>query len=343
MRRSRAGAALALAAALLAGGCGATEGIQAGGTIIGETLTVFSLLPDAGEGRSRDLVDGQRLALREAGGRRGAYKITFVSIDETQGATGEELPGKVASVARQAIADSQIVAAIGDLDARTAQITVPLLNSAGILHVSPGVTYPGFTRRVEPGEPGRWYPAGPRTFFPLAPDDAAQGRALAGALRGRVLVEQEESPSGRAFGAALRAALGPDRLARSAPQAAAAVYAGTDPESAKGVVEGLLRENPRIDVHLHTALAGTELDERPRVRALSAQPGPGGEFARRFRAAFGRDPGPAAQAGHAAMGAVLDAIGRAGAGAGRRAAVIDAFRRRDVPPPRLWLEGRELR
>jgi branched-chain amino acid transport system substrate-binding protein len=199
--RRRRGAVGAILAFLLVAGCGKTEGITAGGNVIGETLTVYSLLPQPGTGVSRDIVDAERLALQQAGGRAGRFKVNFASLDLTGDATGDELPGRVASAARQAIGDAQIIAVIGDLDAATARVTVPLLNSSGVLHVSPGVTDPGFTVGGAPGEPERHYPAGRRSFFPLPADDVAQARALAGALRGRVLVEEETSPAGRRFGA----------------------------------------------------------------------------------------------------------------------------------------------
>lgn len=162
----------ALLLALLLAGCGETEGIVGGGSVIGETLTVYSILPGPDRPAVRDVVDGQRLALLEAQGRAGAFKVNFASLDSTGGGkTGSELPGQVASTTRQAIADAQIIAVIGDLTADTAAVSVPLLNSAGILHVSPGLTDPRFTtgKGGEPGEPERFYPAGRRTFFPVAP------------------------------------------------------------------------------------------------------------------------------------------------------------------------------
>ena len=153
---------LALLALLALAGCGEGEGIVRGGTIIGETLTVYSVLPQPAQGEARDVVDGQRLALQQAGGRAGVFKVNFTSLDATGGATGDELPGEVASAVRQAIADAQIVAVIGDLAPETAEVSVPLLNSAGILHVSPGMTD---TRFTEGKGSERYYPAGERTFF----------------------------------------------------------------------------------------------------------------------------------------------------------------------------------
>jgi len=166
---SRAALLAALACVLV--GCGAGEGIVRGGFVTGETLTVYSVLPEPERGVARDVVDGQRLALQQAGGRAGDYRVNFTSLDATgqNGATGDELPGQVASAVRQAIADAQVIAVIADLVTETALVSVPLLNSAGILHVSPGLTDPRFTTGEggEPGEPERFYPAGERTFFPV--------------------------------------------------------------------------------------------------------------------------------------------------------------------------------
>jgi hypothetical protein len=188
----------ALLLALLLAGCGETEGIVGGGSVIGETLTVYSVLPGPDRPVVRDVVDGQRLALLQARGRAGAFKVNFASLDSTGGGTtGSELPGQVASAARQAIADAQIIAVIGDLTADTASVSVPLFNSAGILHVSPGLTDPRFTTGEggEPGAPERFYPAGPRTFFPVTSrsardqPDAAFRRAFTAAFGRRPRAE----------------------------------------------------------------------------------------------------------------------------------------------------------
>jgi hypothetical protein len=116
-------AAAALAAVALAG-CGG-EGITGGGKVIGNTVTVYSLTPDP-SGTGRDYVDGEKLALSDAGGRAGAYAVNFASLD-----LGEDEEDQ-AEATRRAISDSQIVAAVAD----ATRVTVPLLNAAGILQVT---------------------------------------------------------------------------------------------------------------------------------------------------------------------------------------------------------------
>jgi hypothetical protein len=121
---------LGLIAAFALAGCGGTTsegGIFGGGKVIGKTVTVYSLTSDP-SGANRDLVDAQKLALSDAGGRAGALAVNFSSLDL---GADETLQGQAV---RRAIADPAIIAAI--VDANT--VTVPLFNAAGLLQVAPG-------------------------------------------------------------------------------------------------------------------------------------------------------------------------------------------------------------
>jgi branched-chain amino acid transport system substrate-binding protein len=332
LTRVRAAGVLAVAALAAAAvtGCGSgSASIDAGGEITGEVLTVYSLLPFDGPGAAtvRDLIEGEKLALSQSGASIGTHRINFASRD-----LGTD-PQTAAESARTAMRDPAAIAFIGDLDSRTPRVTAPLLNEAGMLHLSPGATYTGFYAPVPggpAGEPDRWRPSGRRTFAPLAPVDAEQAVAIAGAARGRVAVEAEATDASEALARAVRSRL-PGRLVDRAAKAQTAVYAGEDVESAIGVVEGILREAPRARILLPEALLRGGLPARlprsaaARVRYLSsATPAPP-VFARDFERAFGRCPGPYAHVGFEAMRRVLDAIRRAGSHAGRRQAVIDAY------------------
>jgi hypothetical protein len=120
---------LALLAALLVVGCGQSkdEGISGGGKVIGRTVTVYSLVTDPG-GAGRDFVEGEKLALSDAGGRAGSLAVNFTSID-----LGEDDADEAEAV-RRAVNDPQIIAAV----TAATPVTVPLLNAAGILQVAPG-------------------------------------------------------------------------------------------------------------------------------------------------------------------------------------------------------------
>ena len=120
--------ALLAATAALVAGCGQTkdEGISGGGKVIGRTVTVYSLTNDPG-GVSRSFVDGEKLALSDAGGKAGEFAINFTSLDL---GTDEDAQ---AETSRRAINDPQIIATIAD----ATRVTVPLFNAAGILQVAP--------------------------------------------------------------------------------------------------------------------------------------------------------------------------------------------------------------
>ena len=121
---------VALALALVLAGCGVNkdEGISGGGKVIGRTVTVYSLVTDPG-GAGRDFVDGEKLALSDAGGRAGGLAVNFTSLD-----LGGADESAQAEATRRAINDPQIIAAVVD----ATKVTVPLFNAAGILQVSPG-------------------------------------------------------------------------------------------------------------------------------------------------------------------------------------------------------------
>ncbi len=311
-------AVVALVLGLALPGCGDETTISHGGRVAGTTLTVYSLLPRTGPHAraSADIVRGEKLALAQAGGRVGGLTVNYSALDEPVGPGGEVDPEKVAEAVREAVHDLSLIAVIGDLDSATARVSVPLLNAAGILHVSPGA---GSTTFGQPSDTP--------TLARLVPSDGAQAAALATAARGRVAVEAEGSEAAQALASAVQARVG--RTVDTA-RADTVVYAGSDAVNARGVVEGVLEVNRRARVLLPQELWTTDLPAQlrgPRVRfetTVSAQDPPGFDAA--FARAFpGVAPGPLAKVGWSAMRAVLDAIRRAGPGAQSRQAVVEAF------------------
>lgn len=333
--------ALALAVAVLGQtACGNRESIRGGGATVGTTLTVYSSLPSPGRGSSRDIEEGEKLALSEAGGRAGAYTINFSSLDEA-GADPQQRAANAAEAARTAMVDTQTTAVIGTLDSEGARASIPLLNEAGFLHVSLGAGYPGFTERVAADEPGRWFPASGRNFARLVGDDRAQARALVRAAGARrIVVEEEGGEDGAALGREIRraAAAAGAKVVAEPGRDGAVVYAGEDPVAAAGVAESVARETRGARVVLPDAVvrAGVEAQlagpAARRAVLVSSAPAPGStpalrHFEAAFARAYGRPPGPYAALGHAAMETVLAALDRAAADkrAGERRAVLRAY------------------
>ncbi len=180
---------LALAAVLLGVvGCGGVA-VSDVAEATGGQLTVYSSLPLQGPeaGVSEQIVDGEKLALHDAGGRAGVFKINFDSLDDSSLTSGEWNPGITATNAKVAAQDTSTIAYLGDLDSGATAISLPFMNEAGVLQISPASPYVGLTSSFEAGqdEPERFYPSGKRTFVRLQPGDTAQAEAQIQLMRSR--------------------------------------------------------------------------------------------------------------------------------------------------------------
>ncbi len=146
-----------------------------------DSLTVYSSLPLQGPTASISLqiVDGEKLALADAGGRAGAYKINYDSLDDASPTSGEWNPGITATDAKVAAQDTSTIAYLGEFDSGATAVSLPFMNEAGILQISPASPYVGLTSSFDAGqdEPERFYPSGKRTFVRLAPGDTQQAAA----------------------------------------------------------------------------------------------------------------------------------------------------------------------
>jgi len=177
-------AALAAVVPALAG-CGGAS-ITAAETA-GSQLTVYSSLPLQGESASisEQIVGGETLALAQAGGHVGPFKVSYVSLDDANPANGQWSPGETAGNAKQAAQDTTTIAYLGDFNSGATAISLPNLNAAGILQVSPASPYVGLTQSLDAGqdEPGRFYLTGKRNFGRLQPGDPAQALAQVHLMR----------------------------------------------------------------------------------------------------------------------------------------------------------------
>jgi branched-chain amino acid transport system substrate-binding protein len=174
-------AALAAAALSLAGCAGVEPTDVADAT--GSQLAIYSSLPFQGPSAaiSQQIVNGEKLALSDAGGRAGDFKIGYVSLDDANPKTGEWSPDVTATDAKTAAEDTSTIAYLGDYDSPATAVSLPLINAAGILQISPASPYVGLTSSRDAGqdEPDRFYPTGKRNFARLQPGDAVQAAAQA--------------------------------------------------------------------------------------------------------------------------------------------------------------------
>jgi ABC-type branched-subunit amino acid transport system substrate-binding protein len=335
-----------LAAAALLVGCGSERSaVTAGGRVIGDTLTIYASVPGIADGVGRDMVDASKLAIAEAGGTAGDFTISFAAVGE--GPVGAPAPPRpTAATAEQVIRDSQLIGVVGAVRSDAALTSVPLFNEAGVLLVSPGAGYAGFTAPVAAGEPERWFPSGRDTFARTIEDDRAQAEALLRAGRGRVALEVEAGKVAGELAEAVREAAG-DRLVDDRRRADAVIYAGSDVRMAQIFAES----TPGTVVfgdELTRAGLPSELSPGARRRAVfvTSAPEPGSTaelraFEAAFEEQFGRTPDPYAVLAWRATTGILDAIEAAGSRGNVRSEVIERYLAQPPrPEPFRWFRLR---
>ena len=357
-------AALAAVVPALAG-CGGASITEA--ETAGNQLTIYSSLPLQGEDApiSEQIIGGEKLALSEAGGHVGRFHVAYVSLDDANPVNGQPSTEETSKAATEAAKDTSTIAYLGDLGSAATAISLPTINEARILQVSPDSPYIGLTSSIDAGqdEPGRFYPAGTRNFGRLIPGDLVQAAAQA-RLMGRlklhtVFVLDDQNP----FEAPLASIVAEDATRAGITVAAhdsIAIEAGS---VFKGEIEKIIashaqavflaagggtgtvtlwRELHQADPHLlllgsssmATRAFTTQLESAGSVTYLttpilpeSLYPAAGRRVIAAYRSQFGSEAGPYVLYGYEAMSVVLNSIRRAGRRGNNRAAVIASFMR----------------
>jgi branched-chain amino acid transport system substrate-binding protein len=170
--------------ALTVAACGDDDDDGGGGEAGGDTLNVYSSLPLQGASRPQTtaMVEGIRLALEEAGGKAGDYRIKYTSLDDSTAQAGTWTPEAASANARKVAQDDSAIAYIGEFNSGASAISIPILNEVPIAQVSPANTAVGLTSDepgADEGEPEKYYPTGERHYLRIVPKDTIQGAALA--------------------------------------------------------------------------------------------------------------------------------------------------------------------
>jgi len=338
--------------ALAFAGCGG-DSARPDPRLRGTQLTIYSSTPRLGPLRTvaADVLDAERLALAQERGRVGRYRVRLVALDASTLGAGRSDPAQMSQNARRAAKDPRTIGYLGELATGSSAISIPLLNEAGILQVSPLDTAMALTTTslAVAGSPERYYPklreVG-RTFARVVPSDRSQVDALLADMRQagarRIAILTDEDPSGRALATNLRAKARPagaaivareeidehaprhdDEIARIGEAQPDAVL---DATGARPGAARLWRElhaaDPRMQLfavaHLAdpTFLAG--LGSAAAVAHVTQPVLAEGDdsraawrFERAFARRYGHAPAPEARYGYEAMRSVLEAIRRA--------------------------------
>ncbi len=154
-------------------------GSSSGGSSSGKTVDIYSslALQGASSAQTQPMVNGIKLALSEAGNKAGQWTVKYTSLDDSTAAAAKWDPGQTAANARKAASDSKAVYYMGEFNSGASEVSIPILNEAGLPQVSPANTYVGLTTD-EPGsvkgEPQKYYPTGNRTYLRIVPRDSIQ-------------------------------------------------------------------------------------------------------------------------------------------------------------------------
>jgi branched-chain amino acid transport system substrate-binding protein len=161
-------------------GGGSTTGGEGGAA---KSVTIYSSYPLQGAGRvqSEAAVNGAKLALEQAGGRAGDFKVTYKPLDDSTAQAANWTPEQTSTNARKAAQDKSTAVYLGEFNSGASEVSIPILNEAGIAQISPSNTGVGLTTDepgATPGQPDKYYPTGVRTFARIVPKDTIQGAAL---------------------------------------------------------------------------------------------------------------------------------------------------------------------
>jgi branched-chain amino acid transport system substrate-binding protein len=328
-------------------------------------LTIYSSLPLQGDSRpqSVSVVNGEKLALEKAGNKVGNYNITYKSLDDATAAAGKWEPGATSGDARKAAQDKSTIAYLGEFNSGATAISLPILNEAGILQVSPSNTAVGLTRSqgADKGEPDKYYPSGKRTYGRVVPADHIQAAAQVtyqkdnGCKKLFVLNDKEVYgkgisdqvvPLAKAQGITVLGNQGIDPKAANYRALAGTIkgagadcifFGGITQNNAVQLWKDLNAALPSAKLFGPDGVAESAFSEKIGSKAEKETfitnptldpklyPQSGQDFFKEYKAKYGADPEPYAIYGYEAMSVVLQAIKDAGDKGGDRQAVIDAF------------------
>jgi branched-chain amino acid transport system substrate-binding protein len=203
-----------LALAMCAAACGSsartTSAVAATNAAPIRTVTIWVDVPLAGAAaeEGRQMLEGARLVVAQAGARVGDIGVRVRASDDADPASGRSDPARCLAGATRAASDRTAIAVIGTYESSCTSIALPTLAAAGIALVSPLNSDPTLAAAGV---------ADPRVLVRLAPADAAQGNAAAAEAKAldlhRLYVLAGVSARAKRMQKALRAAAPSQQLA----------------------------------------------------------------------------------------------------------------------------------
>jgi branched-chain amino acid transport system substrate-binding protein len=144
-----------------------------------QVIKIVSSLPRTGSAKNQTdtIVNGIVMAFEEAGWKTGGFTIKYEDLDDATAAEGKWTAEKESANADQAIKDSDVMIYIGTYNSGAAKVSMPKLNQASLLMLSPANTWPGLTKpgKGDQGEPEKYRPSGKINYARVVPADDIQG------------------------------------------------------------------------------------------------------------------------------------------------------------------------
>jgi branched-chain amino acid transport system substrate-binding protein len=145
-------------------------------------IHVYSSLPLQGTNTAQTTSMVEQIKATLDGQKVGNFTIKYTSLDDSSAAKGGDWDGTVeTSNANKAANDPDAMVYIGTQNSGAAKLSIPILNAACLVMISPANSYPGLTHAVDgvtaQGEPGSYYPGGYRNYSRVINTDDNQGGA----------------------------------------------------------------------------------------------------------------------------------------------------------------------
>ncbi|GAB4122447.1 MAG: hypothetical protein Fur005_09230 [Roseiflexaceae bacterium] len=169
----------------------------------GEVIRIVSSLPRQGasKGQTDAVVNAIKMRLEEDNYQAcgGQFKIDYQDLDDSTAAAGKWDAATETANANKAVGDADVMVYIGTFNSGAAKLSMPILNQANLVMISPANTYTGLTKpgKGEPGEPEVYFPSGQKNYTRVVTADDVQGAAAAewakalGAIKVYILDDQE--------------------------------------------------------------------------------------------------------------------------------------------------------
>ena len=350
------------------GGAASSGGSSSSGS--GNSVDVYSDLPLTGAVTAQTVpaLNGEKLALSQVGYKAGQWKVNFISLNDATATSPTNYDLNVCQAnARKAATDPKAVYLVGPFNSGCAEVEIPITNQAGLAQVSPANTYPGLTTNdpgTQPGEPGKYYPTGKRTYLRIVPRDTIQGQAGLVAMKQlgctRVAVADDKTPygvglatqiqlHGKANGITVTSVTGVDPTSPNfrsyastiKSQGANCVYTAFNPPGEVEMVKDINSAIPTAKIfggdgvcsggETNPSKGGFPASIAPLFHCTVATQGlttyPGGKaFLAAYKAKYGvSNPDPYAIYGYEDMKLVLDTVKKLGAQGNSKSAVLKAL------------------